>query len=662
MRRSLRLVCIALLAASVALTAACGDGADADKSSSTADQNKDDGGQITPIDDATDDDADAGAPVDSGDAGDLGDDTDSGPVDTASEDVDEGDVVVPINCPGGEGCDCDENDDCDNAVCIVTADGKKCAKTCVDKCDKGWTCSKVGAKDTLFVCVPDFVTLCAPCIESADCELQGVKSLCLDYGDKGRFCGGPCKDDDSCPTGYECVESDDGEGGKGKQCKMADAGTCACTAWAVSAGTKMACTVDNEFGSCPGTQHCAKDGLSTCDGDVPAEEICDGIDSDCDGKTDILPKTATCSLKTFANDGSKAVCKADADCTTPGEACDEAASVCKKLIGECFGTPICTVGGDTECTKVKTAKPESCNLEDDDCDGSTDEDFAWVHPASGVTVAVGGTCGAGPCAGGQVKCESLIKAVCDSEAKIAQDKCDGVDNDCDGKVDDGACEDGDECTIDTCDGKACSNIPGATCDDNNACTADSCDKANGKCVNKALDGDSCDDGDACTVGDLCGPGGDGKVACLAGKDAKACDDSNPCTDDSCKGDSGCVNLANAVTMTCYSGDKKTDGVGPCSSGTKFCKDGKLEPTCVGEVAPAAVEACDGADDDCDGTTDEGCKAQKVEVSFAAAFGSTAGGDKTMLVEVGGSSPVGKVKGGDKTGEFGFIAWLVAWIK
>ncbi len=664
MRRTTRATGIMSLCALIAASSACGDGTDANNSASTVGNNDNDTGAVGPLADAEDQDteyadmADAGEQKPDAVAQDAED-----AADTATDTVDAtADIIAPINCPGGEGCDCAANDECDNSVCLTTSEGKKCAKTCVETCDKGWTCTTLGAKDSVFVCVPNFVTLCAPCQKSVDCELQGVKSLCLDYGDKGRFCGGPCKDDDSCPKGYTCAEAEDGEGVKSKQCKMADGGACACTGWAIESGAQMDCTVDNEFGACPGTQKCTKDGMGPCDGDKPAEEVCDGIDSDCDGKTDILPKTAKCSLKSFTNDGSKAVCKADADCTAQGEACDEQAGVCKKLIGECFGTPICTVSGNTECTKVKTAKPESCNLEDDDCDGSTDEDFGWTHPVSGDIVAVGGNCGEGPCAGGQVKCSSLIKAACDSEDKIAKEKCDGVDNDCDGKLDDGACEDGDECTIDTCDGKACSNTPGDSCDDNNACTADSCDKVNGKCVNKDLSGDSCDDGDACTVGDLCGAGDDGKAACLAGKEGKVCDDKNPCTDDSCAPDKGCVNLANAVTEACYSGDPKTEGAGPCKGGTKFCKEGKLEATCVAEVAPSLFEACDGKDDDCDGVTDEGCKAEQVELSFAAAFGDTAGGKKKMLLEVSGTSPAGRAQSGNKTGEFGFIAWLAGWMK
>ena len=670
MSRSNRIAGVVFLCATIGMMAACGEATEEGIAPGAGNGGENDTGQVVPLDDAVEDDAgtiaeDAGGdPVDVGaepDAGSGGDpdvvETDSS-TDEPDAGVDAGPDTANLNCPGGVGCDCDDNTDCDNAVCIQTAAGKKCAKPCVDTCDKGWTCTQIGATDTVFVCVPDFVSLCAPCQKSADCEVQGVKSLCLDYGDKGQFCGGPCKGDDSCPSGYECLEAEDGEGNKAKQCKLKGDATCKCGKWAIDVGNKMACTVDNKFGSCPGTSHCTDAGMSACNGAEPAEEICDGIDSDCDGKTDVLPDSAKCSLKAFFDAGSKTACKADADCSAAGEACDEQAGVCKKLIGECFGTPVCTVGGTTECTKVKTPKPEVCNVEDDDCDGATDEDFGWSDPASGGVVAVGAACGSGPCAGGVVKCASQIKADCDSADKASKETCDGADNDCNGKIDDGACDDGDACTSDVCDGQSCSNAAAADCDDNNQCTADSCDKAAGQCVNKAITG-SCDDGDACTVGDACGLAAGATPTCEAGKEKKACDDSSPCTDDSCDPGTGCVNLANAVTLACFSGEAKTKGVGLCVGGTQFCKDGKLGAECVGEVLANKDEACEGKDDNCNGITDEGCKPENVDVSFAAAFGSVGGGDKGLLVEVGGSSPVGRAQGANKTGEFGFIAWLMS---
>ncbi len=106
------------------------------------------------------------------------------------------------------------------------------------------------------------------------------------------------------------------------------------------------------------------------------------------------------------------------------------------------------------------------------------------------------------------------------------------------------------------------------------------------------------------------------------------------------------------------------GVGRCKAGVRYCKDGKWGAACVGEVAPASKELCDGKDDSCDGVTDEGCKAASVDGSFAAAFGAVEGkdakGDKrALLVEVGGSSPTGRVQGKGKIAEMqaGFVAWL-----
>jgi hypothetical protein len=55
---------------------------------------------------------------------------------------------------------------------------------------------------------------------------------------------------------------------------------------------------------------------------------------------------------------------------------------------------------------------------------------------------------------------------------------------------------------------------------------------------------------------------------------------------------------------CYSGPEGTRGVGACKAGQPACgEDGTQR--CAGEVVPAAAEACNGVDDDCDGTVDEG---------------------------------------------------------
>lgn len=55
--------------------------------------------------------------------------------------------------------------------------------------------------------------------------------------------------------------------------------------------------------------------------------------------------------------------------------------------------------------------------------------------------------------------------------------------------------------------------------------------------------------------------------------------------------------------SCYTGPEPTRGVGACRQGKVLCGNGGT-PTCVGEVLPTA-ETCNGKDDNCDGTVDEG---------------------------------------------------------
>jgi len=72
---------------------------------------------------------------------------------------------------------------------------------------------------------------------------------------------------------------------------------------------------------------------------------------------------------------------------------------------------------------------ETCNNKDDDCDTSIDEDFP-----------VGGPCGTdiGECSAGTYSCDKTTGGLkCDGEVKPGVEKCDNLDNDCDGKTDEG---------------------------------------------------------------------------------------------------------------------------------------------------------------------------------------------------------------------------------
>ena len=157
-----------------------------------------------------------------------------------------------------------------------------------------------------------------------------------------------------------------------------------------------------------GTTACAADGKSSECSDDPESnsEKCNQKDDDCDGQTD----------EGFPGLGES--CEV-AGCSTPGtRKCkpDESGVFCEK----------------------GTSPPESCNGKDDDCDGETDEGYDIV----GMPCAVGtGACraeGVFTCAGGAVECNAVEGTPAAAEA------CgDGLDDDCDGMADDGCeCEPG----------------------------------------------------------------------------------------------------------------------------------------------------------------------------------------------------------------------------
>jgi len=494
--------------------------------------------------------------------------------------LDVGDALeIDSGCAPGAGCfldPCENGSNCASGLCVDHLGNSVCSITCVEECPQGWTCKLIDGlgPDPLHACISDLTTLCLPCHTSADCETVGGKASCLDYGQAGLFCGADCPAS-GCPAGFSCKPAHSLEGSTIMQC-VSDSGDCACSDNAVALGLTTPCSVSNGFGTCQGIRACGGDGLGPCNAAVPAAEICNGIDDDCDGTAD----QGTCDDDNQCTQDS---CDAAAGCQHAEIAggCDDQ-DVCSLADhcedGDCIGDPIvcddqnpCTfdncdaVGG---CVYSFNAQPcdddDPCTLADK-CEKGTCKGVPVDCECEKLTDCVafddGNLCnGTLVCDTAQVphKCVVAPGTVieCPAPTSLGAECLKPVCNPGDGKCgteeanEGAACSDGNACTTgEWCASGVCGNGGSANCNDGNGCTTDWCDPAVG-CVHSD-NTDPCTDYNGCTVGDTCAAG-----ECAAG-DLLACDDGNPCTSDSCDPAVGCVHASVA---------------GPCDDGNSCTTD------------------------------------------------------------------------------------------
>ncbi len=330
-------------------------------------------------------------------------------------------------------------------------------------------------------------------------------------------------------------------------------------------------SVDSCYSGAPETRKvgACKDGAQTCTdtnewgpcvGDVlPVLEICNGIDDDCNGFVDDGFGETTCGI---------GACQATVQNCNPGgmppvctpkdptsEICNDIDDDCDGIVddnnpesgmdcmtglpGPCSPGKTECVGGALMCKASVMATPEACNNIDDDCNGTIDNG----NPGSGAMCTTGqlGECATGmtSCLGGAVSCLAPMPN---------EDICDGLDNDCDGAIDNHGVGVGEPCMT---------GIPG-------------------ECSTGFTD---------CDMGMLkCPPS---KIPAT-----EVCDNK----DNDCDGmvDEGNPNGGATCTLVGLKG--------ACAVGTMTCQTGIL--TCTQTVLPS-TENCDGVDNDCDGDVDEG---------------------------------------------------------
>ncbi|MEY3014477.1 MAG: hypothetical protein RIT45_3212 [Pseudomonadota bacterium] len=426
-----------------------------------------------------------------------------GGTDTVAPDV--GKTWVACEYDQAWGCPCEKSSDCDSGFCVQSADGKVCSQTCIEDCPPAWQCLQAGANDATYICLPKFATLCQPCSEHADCGTQGAtggdsKCIPFDLGDgtvDGSFCGAPCSEANACPDGFSCKSV----GLPGEltvtQC-LPDTMQCTCNKSAVGNALATGCKRENEFGVCTGIRQCTTDGLTLCTAALPAIEVCDGDDNDCDGETD---EDGALGCKVFYpdgdNDGSgigsgQCLCANPGPgyATTGGDCNDVVASIgpqakeiCNDIDDNCngatdepqssgctvyyldkdvdgFGDPddaacLCAskktqeyveIAGDCDDTndKIKPGVPELCNGKDDNCDGKTDEENAdgcklyyLDVDNDGFGPTDSGVCLCGPDAIYPVDKPGDCDDTNDKVKPSAIEVCNNVDDDCNSQTDDG---------------------------------------------------------------------------------------------------------------------------------------------------------------------------------------------------------------------------------
>ena len=497
---------------------------------------------------------------------------------------------------------CVENTDCDSGWCVDGYDGKVCTEICIETCPEGWGCVEVAntGTDVTFVCKPLWLGLCRPCGQASDCPADGA--ACRAYGEAGSFCATACVDSEDCPGGYVCT---------GSQC-VREGAECECDGAAVTSGASTACTVSNELGTCAGVRTCAAQGpIGPCDAPTPTAEACDGLDNDCDGAVDEETVGLVCTV-----DNEHGSCPGTTTCEAASAGCDgpvPAPDVCDGVDNDCDGAV------DEDDTDLDQDGISDCLDDDMDGDGVLNEDDNCAidsNPDQEDTDAdeKGDACDLDDDNDNVADADDNCPAV--PNLSQADGDGDGLGDACDPDKDgDGVPNEGDNCPDDPNPGQEDLDDDGVgddcTADKDGDGVPDGADNCplvqNADQLDADQDGagnlcDDDDDGDGDPDGTDCAPlnaaiGHGATETCNGGLD----DDCDGAIDE--VGAEGCTEWLLDTDGDTYG----VEGVSKCLCGPTGqytattpgdCNDGQAAAN------PAAAEACDALDNDCDGLVDE----------------------------------------------------------
>ncbi|MCC6877717.1 MAG: putative metal-binding motif-containing protein [Sandaracinaceae bacterium] len=347
------------------------------------------------------------------------------------------------------------------------------------------------------------------------------------------------------------------------------------------------CSADAECddgNACNGSETCASGlcapgTLVSCDDSQACTvDSCNPADGACTH----MPDDSLCgpSLVCDATDGCIAPlpCETDADCDD-GVFCN-GTSTCDPAFG-CRNTPV-DCGDGFDCTV-------------DSCDTTAD---ACIHTADDTVCDDGLVCNGdetcdteNPDADG-MGCVIGTSPVCDDGIDCTMDVCDETAGGCSPVPDHAACADGVFCNgAEQCvAGTGCQPGTAPDCADAVGCTVGRCDAAMDTCVQDANDA-ACQDGRVCNGNERCDVTGTTPgMGCVAGAPFD-CSDGLACTTDICDEPGTCRHGGSDADMDGYT------AVG-CGTGND-CND------LSAAIRPGATELCDGVDNDCSGSADDG---------------------------------------------------------